>query len=70
MSAIGPNSGIDLIRWMQSGGDLALQYVMFDREKCIDNWTTLRAHVHDFLYCKMMTICICDMKLEMAEHQK
>ena len=50
--------------------DLALQFVMFDHVKRIDKWTTLGAHVYDPVHCKVMTICVCDMKSEMAEHQK
>ena len=54
---------------MQPGGDLALQFIMFDHVKRIDKWTTLGAHVYDLVHCKVMTICVCDMKSEMAEHQ-
>ena len=43
---------------------------MFDHVKHIDKWTTLGAHVYDPLHYKVMTICVCDMKLEMADHQK
>ena len=28
------------------------------------------AHVYDPVHCKVMTICVCNMKSEMAEHQK
>ena len=70
MSTTGPGSGVDLVRRMQPGGDLALQFIMFDHMKRIDKWTTLGAHVYDLVHCKVMTICVCDMKSEMAEHQK
>ena len=68
MSTTGSGSGVDLARRMQLGGDLALQFIMFDHLKCIDKWTTLGAHVYDPIHCKVMTICVCDMKSEMAEH--
>ena len=70
MSTTGPGSGVDLVRRMQPGGDLALQFIMFDQVKRIDKWTTLEAHVYDPVHCKVMMICVCDMKSEMAEHQK
>ena len=43
---------------------------MFDHVKRVPFWTTLGAHVYDPMYCKVMTICVCDMKSEMADHQK
>ena len=55
---------------MQRGGDLELQWVMFDHAKHINHWTTLGVHVYDPTHCKVMTICVCDMKSEMADHQK
>ena len=70
MSMTGPGSGVDLLRCMQLGGNLVLQLIMFDYVKRIDYWTTLGAHVYDPVHCKVMTICFCDMKLEMAKHQK
>ena len=68
MSTTSPGSGVDLVKRMQPGGDLALQFIMFDHVKCIDKWTTLGAHMYDPNHCKVMTICVCDMKSEMAEH--
>ena len=70
MSTTGPSSGIDLIKRMQTGWDLAHQFIMFDHVKHIKNWTTLGAHMYDPIHCKIMTICVCDMKSETAEHQK
>ena len=55
---------------MQLGGDLELQYVMFDHMKCIDKWSTSGVHVYDPNHYKVMMIIVCDMKPEMAEHQK
>ena len=43
---------------------------MFDHVKRVPYWTTLGAYVYDLVHCKVMTICCCDMKLEMADHQK
>ena len=70
MSTTGPGSGVDLVKQMQHGGDLALQYIMFDHVKHIGKWMTLETHVSDPLHCKVMTICVCDMKSEMVDHQK
>ena len=70
MSTIGPGSGVDLVRRMQRGGDLELQWVMFDHVKRISHWTTLGVHIYNPTHCKVMTICVCDMKSEMADHQK
>ena len=70
MSIVGPGSGVDLVQRMQLGGDLELQWVMFDHVKCISRWTTLGVHLYEPNHCKVMTICMCDMKSEMEEHQK
>ena len=43
---------------------------MFDHVKLINHWTTLGVHFYEPNHCKDMTICVCDMKLEMAKHQK
>ena len=59
MSTVGPGSGVDLVRRMQRGGDLELQWVMFDHVKRISHWTTLGVHVYDPTHCKVMTICVC-----------
>ena len=55
---------------MQPGGNLEVQYVIFDYVKRIDMWSTLGVHVYDLNHCKVMTIVVCDMKSEMVEHQK
>ena len=68
MSIVGPGSGVDLVRRMQPGGDLELQWVMFDHVKHISHWTTLGVHVYKPNHYKVMTMCMCDMKSEMAEH--
>jgi hypothetical protein len=37
---------------------------MFDHVKHVVGWTTMTCHVYDIVYCKMMTIVICDMQFE------
>ena len=49
---------------------MELQRVMFNHVKRINHWTTLEVHVYDPMHCKVMTICVCDMKSEMVDHQK
>ena len=70
MSMFDLGSGVGFVRRMQPGGNLASQLIMFDPMKRIYSWTTLGIHVYDPIHRKVMTICICDMKSEMAEHQK
>ena len=70
MSTVGAGSGMDLVRRMQSGGDLELAWIMFDHVKRVAGWTSLGAHVYDPVYCKVMTICVCDMMCEMANAQE
>ena len=43
---------------------------MFDHVKRIVGWTSLGAHIYDIVYCKVMTICVCDMMCEMANAQE
>jgi hypothetical protein len=61
MSEVGPGSGVDLVKQMQSGGDLQDAWIMFDHVKHVKKWTTMACHVYDFAYCLVMTIAICDM---------
>jgi hypothetical protein len=69
MSEVGPGSGIDLVRRMQSGGDLCIAWMMFDHVKRVKGWTTVACHVYDSSYCRVMTIAICDMQSEDVEAQ-
>ena len=62
MSEVGPTSGVDLVKRMQPGGDLECTWVMFDHVKRVKDWTTMACHVYDFVYCKVMTIAVCDMQ--------
>ena len=43
---------------------------MFDHAKRVINWTLLGVHVYDPMYCKVMTICVCDMMCEMVDAQE
>ena len=70
MSTIGAGSGVDLVRRMQPSGDLELAWIMFDHVKRVVGWTSLGAHVYDPMFCKVMTICVCDMMCEMADAQE
>ena len=64
MSEVGPASGVDLVKRMQPGGDLECAWVMFDHVKRVKDWTTMACHVYDSIYCKVMTIAMCDMQIE------
>ena len=70
MSTIGLRSGVDLVCRMQKGGNLQSEFIMFDHVKRVPYWTTLGAHIYDPIHCKVITIYCCDMKSEMANHQK
>ena len=70
MSTVGAGSGVDLVRCMQPGSDLELAWIMFDHMKRVVGWTSLGAHVYDPVFCKVMTICVCDMMHEMADAQE
>jgi hypothetical protein len=37
---------------------------MFDHIKRVQEWTTMACYVYNAMYCKVMTIAICDMQLE------
>ena len=65
----GPESGVDLIRRMQVGGDLQNAWMMFDHVKRVKDWTTMACHVYDSQYKKVMTIVVCDMQFEDTEVQ-
>jgi hypothetical protein len=69
MSEVGPGSGVDLVNWMQPGGDLEHAWIIFDHVKRVKNWTTMACHVYDSAYCRVMTIAICDMQSEDAAAQ-
>ena len=61
---------MDLVCRIQRGGNLHFEFIMFDHVKRVPYWTTLGADVYDPVHYKVMTICCCDMKSEMADHQK
>jgi hypothetical protein len=43
---------------------------MFDHMKCVVGWTTMACHVYNPMYCKMLTITICDMQCKDIEAQQ
>jgi hypothetical protein len=43
--------------------------MMFDQAKHIQAWTTMACHVYDAAFCKVRTIAICNMQLEVMEVQ-
>jgi hypothetical protein len=66
MSSSGLRSGVELVRHMTEG-DLKHAYVHFDHIKRVHHWTTLGAHVYD-PYCQhVLTIAVCNMKIETGE---
>jgi hypothetical protein len=52
---------------MQSNDGLQNVWMMFDHVKCVQGWTTMAYHIYDIVYCKFMTIAICDMQFEDME---
>ena len=64
MSEIGPSSGVDLVKCMQARGDLQCAWMIFNHVKRVKECTTMACHVYDSLYCKVMTIDVCDMQSE------
>jgi hypothetical protein len=59
-----PGSGVDLVKRMQPRGNLENAWLMFDHVKRVKEWTTMGCHVYDVVYCKVMTIAVCDMQSE------
>ena len=39
-------------------------WMMFDHVKRVKQWTTMACHGYDSVYCRIMTIAICDMQSE------
>jgi hypothetical protein len=50
MSKVDPSSGDDLVKGMQSGGDLEHAWIMSSHVKCVAKWTTMACHVYDGTY--------------------
>jgi hypothetical protein len=61
MSINGMGSGASLVTQMQPIRDLQNIWIMFDHVKRVASWTIMAYHVYDLVYCKVMTIAICDM---------
>jgi hypothetical protein len=47
---------------MQPSGNLQVVWIMFDHVKHVQDWMTFACHVYNQVYCKLMTISICDMQ--------
>lgn len=50
MSTTGPASGVDLVKRMQAGHDLANAWCCFDHVYRVKDWVTMAAHVYDTRY--------------------
>jgi len=59
----GPRNGVELVKRM-TGGNLKTSSVMFDHIKRMHDWTTMQAHVYDHFCCLLLTIILCEMKVE------
>ena len=59
-------SGVDLVKRMQSGGNIENSWIMFDHVKYLQDWTTMAYHVYNNKHCKVLTIPCCDMQSEDA----
>jgi hypothetical protein len=44
-----------------TGDDLEKNWMMFDHVKHVQGWTAMACHVYDPIYCKVISIAICDM---------
>jgi hypothetical protein len=64
MSINGVGSGASLVMQIQPTGDSWNVWIMFDHVKCVVGWTMMVCYVYDPVYCKVMTIAICDMQFE------
>ncbi len=52
----GPANGVDLVRRMQPSGDLQNCWLMFDRVKRVQEWTTMAYHVTTWCTTKCSTL--------------
>ncbi len=69
MNMHGDGSGCDLMMWIQLSGKLQTVWIIFYHVKHMEGWTTFAFYVYDILYCKVMTIVICDMQFKVMEAQ-
>jgi hypothetical protein len=44
-------------------------WMMFNHVKHVQGWTTMAYHAYDLVYCKVMTIAVCDMQSKVMEAQ-
>ncbi len=68
MSTQGLISGVELVIRMTKG-DLKTSWVMFDHIKKMHDWTTMGAYVYHPFGCCLMTIALCEMKVEDLKSQ-
>jgi len=54
---------------MQPGDDLQSAWMIFDHVKQVQGWMAMASHVYDLVYCKVMTIVVCDMQSKNKEVQ-
>ncbi len=54
---------------MQPRGNFQACWIMFDHVKCVDGWMTLVCHVYNLIYCKVMTIAVCDLRSKNIDAQ-
>jgi hypothetical protein len=65
----GTTSEFNSVQQMQSGDDLQNAWMMFNHVKRVQRWTTMSSHVYDLVYCKVMTIVVCDRQSKDTEAQ-
>jgi hypothetical protein len=56
----GVENGVSLVTQMQPTWDLQNAWIMFDHVKHVADWITMACHVYDLVYCKVLTIVVCD----------
>jgi hypothetical protein len=61
MSIDGASFEFDLVWQMQPGDNLQNVWMMFNHVKHVKGWTTMANHIYNPIYCKVMTIMVCDM---------
>ncbi len=55
MSIDNYGNNVDLVKWMQVG-DMENAWMMFNRVKHVEGWTTMVCHVYDLMYYEVMII--------------
>ena len=57
-------SGVNLVRYMQSSGDMENSWMIFDQVKRPRKLTTVSCHAYGNKHYKVSTIACCAMELE------